>query len=76
VLVGGRRCPVVGRVTMDQTMIDVSGVPSARVGDDAVLLGRQGGAEIPAAELARLCGTIAYETVTALSSRVPRSEAA
>ena len=72
VLVGGRRCPVVGRVTMDQTMIDVTGVPSARVGDDAVLIGRQGGAEIPAAELARHCGTIAYETVTALSSRVPR----
>ncbi len=74
VLVGGRRCPVVGRVTMDQTMVDVTGVPGARVGDDAVLLGRQGAAEVPAAELARLCGTIPYETVTALSSRVPRTE--
>lgn len=72
VLVGGRRCPVVGRVTMDQTMIDVSAVPEARVGADAVLLGRQGGAEVPAGELARLCGTIPYETVTALSARVPR----
>lgn len=72
VLVGGKRCPVVGRVTMDQTMIDVTAVPRARVGDDAVLIGRQDDAVIPAAELARLCDTIPYETATALSSRVPR----
>jgi len=72
VLVGGRRCPVVGSITMDQTMVDVTGAPDARVGDDAVLIGRQGRAEVPAAELARLAGTIPYETVTALSSRVPR----
>jgi alanine racemase len=72
VLVGGKRCPVVGRVTMDQTMIDVSAVPGARVGDDAVLIGRQGGAGIGAAELAKLCGTIPYETATAISTRVPR----
>lgn len=72
VLVGGRRCPVAGRVTMDQTMIDVTGVPAARVGDDAVLIGRQGGARVEVAELARLCGTIPYETATMLSSRVPR----
>ncbi|MDE2490493.1 MAG: alanine racemase [Elusimicrobia bacterium] len=76
VVVGGRRCPVVGRVTMDQTMVDVTGVPSARVGDDATLIGRQGRAEVPASELARLCGTIPYETVTALSPRVPRVWAA
>jgi alanine racemase len=72
VLIGGRRCPVIGRVTMDQVMVDVTGAPDARVGDDAVLIGRQGRAEIPASELARLCGTIPYETATALSSRVPR----
>ncbi|MBI4060870.1 MAG: alanine racemase [Elusimicrobia bacterium] len=72
VLVGGKRCPVVGRVTMDQTMIDVTGAPRARVGDDAVLMGRQDAAVVPVSELARLCGTIPYETVTALSSRVPR----
>ena len=72
VLVGGRRCPVVGSVTMDQVMVDVTGAPGARVGDDAVLIGRQGRAEIRAEELARLCGTIPYETATALSSRVPR----
>lgn len=72
VLVGGRSCPLIGRVTMDQVMVDVTDAPSVRVGDDAVLLGRQGREEITAAELARLCGTIAYETVTALSARVPR----
>ena len=72
VLIGGRRCPVIGQVTMDQTMVDVTGVPSAQVGEDAVLIGRQGRERIEAAELARLCGTIPYETATALSSRVPR----
>jgi len=68
VLVGGKRCPVIGRITMDQTMIDVTDAPRARVGDDVVLLG----SGVPASELARLCGTIPYETATALSSRVPR----
>ncbi|MEK7388837.1 MAG: alanine racemase [Elusimicrobiota bacterium] len=76
VLVGGLRCPVVGCVTMDQVMIDVTGVPGVRVGDDAVLIGRQGGSEVTVAELARLCGTIPYETVTAISTRVPRVEIA
>ena len=72
VLVGGRRCPVIGRVTMDQTMIDVTDVPRARVGEDVVLIGVQGRESVTAAELADLCATIPYETVTALSSRVPR----
>jgi alanine racemase len=72
VLVGGRRCRVVGRVTMDQVMVDVTEAGPTRVGDDAVLIGRQGRAEISAGELARLCGTIPYETATSLSSRVPR----
>lgn len=72
VLVNGRACPLVGRVTMDQFMVDVSDAPLARVGDDVTLIGRQGREEISAAELAALCGTIPYETVTALSARVPR----
>ncbi|MDX6768407.1 MAG: alanine racemase [Elusimicrobiota bacterium] len=71
-LIAGRRCPVIGRVTMDQTMVDATGVPEARVGADVTLIGRQGEQLIQAAELARLCGTITYETVTALSARVPR----
>ena len=57
---------------MDQVMVDVTAVPRARVGDDAVLIGGQGDLFVSAAELARLCGTIPYETATALSSRVPR----
>jgi alanine racemase len=72
-LVGGVSCPVIGRVTMDQVMLDVTRAPLARVGDDVVLLGRQGKAVIPASEIAHLCGTISYETVTALSARVPRT---
>jgi alanine racemase len=72
VLVGGLRCPVIGRATMDQIMVDVSRVPQTRVGQDAVLVGAQGRERIEAAELARLSGTIPYETATALSSRVPR----
>jgi alanine racemase len=72
VLIGGRRCPVIGRVTMDQTMVDVSAVSHCKVGDDAVLIGRQGREHVAVDELAHLCGTISYETVTSLSSRVPR----
>jgi alanine racemase len=73
VLLGGVRCPVIGRVTMDQVMVEATRAPSARVGDDAVLIGRQGRDAISASELARLSGTINYETVTALSYRVPRT---
>ena len=53
-------------------MVDVTDAPQARVGDEAVLIGRQGGAFIPASELSKICGTIPYETATALSARVPR----
>jgi alanine racemase len=72
VLVGGRRCRVIGRVTMDQTMIDVTGAPRTFIGEDVVLLGAQGRERVDASELARLCGTIPYETVTGISTRVPR----
>lgn len=73
VLVGGRRCPIVGTVTMDMLMVDATRVPEARVGDDVVLLGRQGREEITAKELAGRLGTIPYEVTTAISSRVPRT---
>jgi alanine racemase len=72
VLVRGRRAGVVGRVTMDQTMIDVGHIKCARVGDEVVLLGKQGRNEIRAENLARLAGTIAYEFVCSISNRVPR----
>jgi len=64
VLIGGRRCRVLGNVTMDMTMVDVTAVKDAAVGSEAVLLGRQGGEEITAAELAAIAGTITYEIVT------------
>ncbi|HNW45493.1 MAG TPA: alanine racemase [Elusimicrobiales bacterium] len=72
ILVGGLRCRVLGNVTMDMVMADVSAVPGAAVGSEAVLLGRQGAQEVTAAELAGLADTITYEIVTLISARVPR----
>jgi len=72
VLIGGRRCPVVGRVCMDQIIADLGPGSDTKIGDEAVLFGRQGSAEIPVTELADLAGTINYELVCAISSRVPR----
>jgi alanine racemase len=76
VLVQGRRCPVAGTISMDMLMIDATGIPGVRVGEEAVLIGRQGRQEISAPELAQLAGTIPYEIVTGISARVPRLYAA
>lgn len=72
VLIAGRRCAVLGRVTMDQIMADVTGLPEVREGDEAVLIGRQGDEEILAAELAQKAGTIAWEIFTGIGPRVER----
>lgn len=72
VVVKGKRCPVVGRVTMDQTLVDVGGVPGARRWSVVTLLGRDGKSHVSAEELAALSGTIPYEVVCALHSRIPR----
>ena len=72
VLVRGQRCRVLGNVTMDMLMIDISHVPGAAVGDEVVIVGQQGGAEITLAELAQKAGTIDYELCTLLMPRVPR----
>ena len=72
VLVAGRRVPVVGRVTMDMIMIDLTDVAAAVVGDPVVMVGRQGNEEITAAELAAAAGTISYEILTGVSVRMPR----
>lgn len=72
VLIRGRRCPIVGAVTMDMTMVDVTGLPGVHVGDEAVLIGRSGSEEITAAQLAAVASTIPYEIVTGLKARVPR----
>jgi alanine racemase len=72
VLIRGRRAPIVGRVCMDMTMVDVTDLPEARVGDEAVLIGRQGAEEITADEVAELQGTISYEVLCGIGPRVPR----
>lgn len=72
VLVRGRRVPVVGRVSMDQTTVDVTDVPEVRAGDEAVLIGRQGGEELPAVTVAGWLGTSCYEVVSEILARVPR----
>jgi alanine racemase len=72
VLIGGKRCAVLGRVTMDQILADVSAVPEARAGDEVVLLGRQGSEEILAAEMAAKAGTIVWEIFTGIGPRVER----
>jgi alanine racemase len=71
VLVRGQRVPIAGTVTMDQLMIDVGGQP-VEVGDEVVLLGAQGDEEITAGEWAERLGTIAYEVVAGIGTRVPR----
>ena len=72
VLVGGRRRPVVGTVTMDQLLVDCGPGSAVSRGDECVLIGRQGTEEVTAWEWAERLGTIAYEVVCGLSSRVPR----
>ncbi len=71
-LVRGQRCALVGRVTMDLMMIDVSRVEGAQVGDEAVLMGRDGNEEVSCAELAEKGGTIPWEIVTRIGARVRR----
>ncbi|MEX2626819.1 MAG: alanine racemase [Ilumatobacteraceae bacterium] len=76
VLVRGRRCPIVGVVTMDQLMVDVGDVPAGDapvgIGDEVVLLGRQGDEEIRAEEWAARLDTIGYEIVCGIGQRVER----
>lgn len=72
VLVRGRRAPVLGRICMNLTMIDVTDVPGVKMEDEAVLLGRQGDQEITAEQLASLVGTIPYEVVARIAPHLPR----
>lgn len=72
VLVNGKRCPVIGRICMDQLVLDVSHAGNVREGDIVTLIGRDGNEEITADELASLYGTIGYEVVCGISKRVPR----
>jgi len=72
VLVGGQRCSLLGRVTMDLLVVDVSQIEYVDVGDEVVLLGQQGDQEVCCAELAEKASTITWEIVTRIGSRVRR----
>jgi alanine racemase len=71
VLIGGRRFKICGKICMDQIMVDVGDFP-VKIGDEVILIGKQGKNEITAEELANLSGTIPYEIVCGFGSRVPR----
>ncbi len=71
-LIHGCRAPVVGRVCMDQIMVDVSHIQDVKIGEEAVLIGRQDDEEITAEEVADEAGTIHYEIVSQINDRVPR----
>lgn len=72
VLIGGRRLPIAGTVTMDQLVVDCGTTLDVAVGDDVVLLGRQGDQEVTVDEMAAALGTINYEILCGIGPRVPR----
>jgi len=72
VLIRGHLCPVLGRITMDQMIVDVSHLPAVTVGDEVVMIGSQGAAQISVTQLAEWCGTIPWEVLTNITYRVPR----
>lgn len=72
VLIRGEFAPIVGKISMDVTTIDVTGIPSAQIGDEVVLIGEQSGRKVTAADLAAQTQTIAYEVLCNIGKRVPR----
>ena len=72
VLVHGQYAPIIGRICMDQFMIDVTDIPEVRVGDTVTLIGKDAGHEIPVEEVANLAHSFNYEYLCGISSRVPR----
>lgn len=72
VLIKGHRCPILGRVTMDQIMVDVTRIENVSVGNEAVLVGKQGAQEITVTELANKANTIAWHLFTGITERVHR----
>ena len=73
VIAGGKKVPIIGKICMDQCMIDVTSVNNIDVGDQVIIFGRDNlNLEIPVEEVASLCGTISYETLCAVGKRVPR----
>jgi len=75
VLLRGQRAPIVGRVSMDLTLLDVTHIPGAAIGDEVILIGRSGNEQLTAWDLARSSDTVVYETLCNLSKRVSRRHA-
>ncbi|HPD56246.1 MAG TPA: alanine racemase [Smithellaceae bacterium] len=71
-LIGGQRAPIVGRISMDMCAVDVTHIPQCALGDEVVLLGKQGNERINADDIARKAKTISYEVLCALGKRAPR----
>jgi alanine racemase len=72
VLIKGVRCPIIGRICMDQMMVDVSGVEGVTAEEKVTLMGRDGNEYISAEEISRHADTISYEFICGISKRVPR----
>ena len=72
VLIGGHRAPIIGRICMDQTIVDVSGIPRIQPGDTAVIIGADRGEEITVGQIAEQCGTITNEILSRLGARLDR----
>ena len=73
VIIRGKRAPVIGNICMDQCMINMDAVPEAALGDEVVLIGKQGNEHISAEMIAKHWGTISYEVVCGLTARLPRN---
>jgi alanine racemase len=71
-LIHGRRAPIIGGVAMDALTVDITDIPEARLWDEAVLMGRQGGEEISVQEVAKLKGSVSYDVLTGWRARLPR----
>ncbi len=72
VLIHGRRAPIIGRICMDQTIVDVTGIPQVQVGDTVIIIGADRKEEITAGQIAEQCGTISHEIVCRLGERLDR----
>ena len=72
VLINGKKAPIIGRISMDQKAIDISRIKNTNIGDEAVLIGRQGNETILADDIAKVCSTINYEIVAGIAPRIPR----
>lgn len=72
VLIGGHRAPIIGRICMDQTIVDVTGIPRIQPGDTAVIIGADRGEEITVGQIAEQCGTITNEILSRLGARLDR----